>query len=394
MSMLITASANHTLDALLELVCVRIQLTETQDLRARGHYSAVADWLSREGSPLRRFSPHIFPQGSQRLGTTTKPVGRSEFDLDAICKLTVREPVHPGELYRLLWERLAAHETYRPMMKPMPRCVRLEYAGDFHLDIAPAIPDVEWGGDALLVPDLQANLALAHPENDRWKSTDPQGFATWFEDCCVAPTWALNEKFARAQVDPVPEQEPIHAKPALKRSVQLFKRWRDVEYADRTHKAPPSIILTTLSGHFYEGQQLCTDALSSVLESIVSQIELGRRICLTNPAHQEENICEKWDANPAAYDDFAKAVTGFRDRWQRLQQLRGLDNIQEELAELFGESPVRWAMGEMAKQQVVRPRESGNLRIHPRSSGLLIPTTALSGGISIRSNTFHGDGKR
>jgi len=68
-AMTLTASANHTLDALLELVCVELQLTETQDAQSRGHYQAVADWLSRDGSPLQHFRPHIFPQGSQRLGT-------------------------------------------------------------------------------------------------------------------------------------------------------------------------------------------------------------------------------------------------------------------------------------------------------------------------------------
>jgi hypothetical protein len=82
MQTLVTASANHTLDALLELVCVRVQLTQTQDTASRQHYHAVTDWLSREGSSVRQFSPHIFPQGSQRLGTTTKPIRQAEFDLD------------------------------------------------------------------------------------------------------------------------------------------------------------------------------------------------------------------------------------------------------------------------------------------------------------------------
>ncbi len=388
-----TASANHMLDALLELVCVRVQLTDTQDQRARGHYWAVADWLSRDGSPLRQFSPHIFPQGSQRLGTTTKPFERSEFDLDAICKFTVWERIRPAELYRLLWQRLAEHDTYRPMMKRMPRCIRLEYAGDFHLDIAPAIPDADSGGQVLLVPDLDTNLALEHPVNEQWKSTNPQGYADWFDDRCVLD-WELTEKYARAQVDPVPDREPIHAKPALKRSVQLFKRWRDVEYTDRTHLSPPSVILTTLSGHFYAGQQLCTDALEAILEATVRQVTEGRRICLTNPAHPSENLCEKWDSNPASYRDFAKSVTQFRDRWQRLQWLRGLGDIGRELKELFGESPVDWAINELAQRQVIRPRQDRTLRVQPRSSGLLVPGSAATGELGIRSNTFHGDNER
>lgn len=384
------ASTNHTLDALLELVCVRVQLTATQDRQARDHYDAVADWLSRDGSPLAAFSPHIFPQGSQRLGTTTKPIAQSEFDLDAICLLDIRVPCHPGLLYQLLWQRLWQSGVYRPLMKRLPRCVRLEYAGDFHLDIAPAVPDLEYGGSAILVPDLDANLALEHPENDEWKSTDPQGYAKWLENRCL-PVFVFNEKYARAQVDPVPDNEPIHAKPALKRSVQLFKRWRDVEYADRCTLAPPSIILTTLAGHFYAGESLCTDTLTSILNTTVREIEAGRQIRLTNPAHPSENICEKWDNNPAAYRDFCKAITAFRDRWERLKQMRGLPDIEDELSDLFGESPVHAAIIELAKREVIEPRERRTLSVQPRALGRLTSVLPASGGLPIRPNTFHGE---
>lgn len=388
MAMLVTASANHALDALLELICLRIQLTATQDQRARDHYAAVANWLAREGSPLHRFAPHIFPQGSQRLGTTTKPIARAEFDLDAICKLSIPAAISPGELYAMIWDRLAANETYRPMMRRMPRCVRLEYAGDFHLDLAPAISDPRYSGQVILVPDLNANLALHHPQNNEWKSTNPLDYAEWFDDRC-RPALLLNEKYARAQVDPVPDQEPIHAKPALKRSVQLFKRWRDIEYAERSHLAPPSIILTTLSGHFYRGQPLCTDALGAILDATVQYVEQGHASCLTNPAHGPEVICEKWDSNAAAFRDFSFAVTAFQERWQRLLHRRGLDDIEAELSELFGESPVRWAIGELARNQVVTPRESRSIRVQPRS-GLLTSSAMAAHGLAVPSNTFHG----
>lgn len=391
MTMLITASANHTLDALLESLCIKLQLTKTQDVRSRVHYKAVTDWLAEEGSPLYLFSPHIFPQGSQRLGTTTKPVGRAEFDLDAVCKLALNPQCSPGQLYSLIWDRLASHETYRKMMKRLPRCVRLNYSGDFHLDIAPAIPDSECGGNCILVPDLDANLSLLHPENDSWKSTNPIDYAEWFEDQC-APVFVVNEKYASAQVDPVPDTEAVHAKPALKRSVQLFKRWRDVEYEQRPGLAPPSIILTTLSGHFYEGQQLCTDALQSILDSTVDQIQSTKRLCLKNPAHPQENICEKWDEVEGSYRDFCVAVSEFQNRFQQLQSVRGLDRIEEELAALFGESPVQSVVKEYIDKRVTAPRNNGSLRVRP-GSGLLVPAVVAPSAIAMPRNTFHGDRK-
>lgn len=76
--MLITASENHTLDTLLELLCTNLQLTESQDLRARGHYGAVSRWLAADGSFLRVYSPHIYPQGSQRRRMRYCPHSPSE----------------------------------------------------------------------------------------------------------------------------------------------------------------------------------------------------------------------------------------------------------------------------------------------------------------------------
>lgn len=383
--MLITASANHALDALLESVCVRLQLTRTQDTKVRSHYQAVSDWLAEEGSPLQEFSPHIFPQGSQRLGTTTKPVGQAEFDLDAVCKLNVEQLCSPGQLYSLIWDRLAAHAKYRKMMQRLPRCIRLNYSGDFHLDIAPAIPDKACGGNCILVPDLKADLSLLHPLNNSWKSTNPVDYAEWFEGKCVA-TWVLEGKYARAQVDPVPEPEPIHAKPALKRSVQLFKRWRDVEYESRSKLAPPSIILTTLSGSLYGGQQLCTDALQGILSETVDLVQSTDRLCLKNPAHLEEDICEKWDAVVGSYGDFRDSVTEFLDRFEQLQSVRGLDRIERELADLFGESLAQSSVKDFVDQQIAMPRSNGSMRVRP-DVGSLVPAT----GIAVPRNTFHGD---
>ena len=52
--------------------------------------------------------------------------------------------------------------------------------------------------------------------------------------------------------------EPIHQKPALKREVQLQAMAASVE--DRKRLEPPSIVLTTLAGHFHASEVLCSDA--------------------------------------------------------------------------------------------------------------------------------------
>jgi hypothetical protein len=387
MPQMVTASANHTLDVLLELVCVSIQLTKTQEKLAAERYASVTDWLNEPDSPVRPYMPHIFPQGSLRLGTTSKPIKDADFDLDVVCLLNARPGCHPGDLYRLVWDRMATNGKYRPMMIRLPRCIRLDYSGNFHLDIVPALPDSTKGVDCILVPDLDANLALDHPKNDRWKSSNPTGYAKWFENRCARST--ITERYAQSKVDPLPSPQPIHEKPALKRSVQLLKRWRDLEYEDRPHLSPPSIILTTLSAHLYCGGWLCADVLRTIVNQIVAKVENGKPIRLTNPANQSENICEKWEQTPKSYHDFCNAVTAFRDRWERLITTRGLDDIQETLAELFGEGPVRFAIKELANRNVVRPRQDGRLHF---ATGLgAIGAATSSRRTSVPPNNFFGN---
>ena len=91
------------------------------------------------------------------------------------------------------------------------------------------------------------------------------------------------------------------------------------------------IIFTTLSGHLYRGEQLCTDALHTILNGVVAMLDTGDPICLTNPANSKEDICEKWQKNHDSFTAFAQAIREFRARWERLLDMRGLDDIATEL---------------------------------------------------------------
>jgi hypothetical protein len=73
-----------TLDDLLDLICVELQLTRTQFLDAEGKYQAIGRWLAEGNSPLADQAIRIYPQGSMALGTTVRPRGHEEFDLETM----------------------------------------------------------------------------------------------------------------------------------------------------------------------------------------------------------------------------------------------------------------------------------------------------------------------
>ena len=123
------------LAGVLELLCQQLELTPTQYEDATAKYGAVGSWLN-DGLLHTRLDPEMFAQGSIRLGTTVRPLGRDEFDVDLVCWLVGgHDGLEPSRIMRLIGDRLREHKTYCAMLEAKNRCWRLNYAGEFHMDI-------------------------------------------------------------------------------------------------------------------------------------------------------------------------------------------------------------------------------------------------------------------
>jgi hypothetical protein len=367
----IAASANAELDILLECLCVALQLTETLYQDAQQKYRAVARWLSQPGSPLVLYEPDIYPQGSMLLLTTVKPRTHEEYDVDLVCLLRVdRYGCSSMALYEAVARRLMAHDTYRKILERMKRCLRLNYAGQLHLDILPACPNIERGGTAIWVPDRKL---------EGWKESDPKGYGNWFARC------ALREgRVIKARVEPLPPNQAAHDKAPLRRTVQLLKRRRDVVF-NGSDLAPRSVILTTLAGHHYGGHDLCADALETVLAGIVRQIEATPGVIqVLNPVNSAEDFGES--LNERSYSAFVDYVDDFRDRLGRLSSISGIDHIAQALGDLFGETVVHKAV-DLYAERYSSARESGALRVAGPLVGL---TTSVTHSRPVPKHTFYG----
>jgi len=240
--MFLTESFDTQLDDLLDRACAALELSPTQHQTAEARYRAIGQWLSAPGTVLARFRPEIYPQGSLRIGTTVRPFARLEYDLDLVCELVgldwqqVRNPI---AVLNTAEQRLREHDTYKHMLERKNRCIRVNYANEFHLDVLPGCPHPGDGTDRILVPDRKAQA---------WTASNPKGYADWFEARC-----ALGEAVIKA-IQPLPAQEPADMKATLKRIVQLLKRWRDLRYRHDPANAPISIVLTTLAGTYLLGR--------------------------------------------------------------------------------------------------------------------------------------------
>jgi hypothetical protein len=311
-------------DELLEQIAEALQLTPTQYESAAEKYAAVGRWLAAPESPLHALQPVIYPQGSMALQTTVKPLRRMEYDLDLVCE--VQPSGHSAmQLFDLVYTRLHENGTYRPIVEKKKRCVRLNYAGNFHLDIIPARPDHSRPPPSVVIPDRKLQ---------EWTRSNPKGYATWFHI-----KGGRVEKL-RAAVEPLPSQTSPDLKTPLSVAVQIIKRRRDVMFGD-SDLAPRSVVLTTLAAKHYAGEQHVAAVVAQVLAGIDAEIRATapQRICVPNPTNNDERFCDSFtDESYRAFADFVRTM--LREVGE-LNAAMQRDDLRRRLVAMFGESPVQ-----------------------------------------------------
>lgn len=377
----------------LEAVCEQLELTETQYQEAKTRFEGVGRWLA-DGSHPALAGVLIYVQGSTAIGTTVKPIGRNEHDVDLIAKLMGSAGSYPpSAIKKLVGDRLKEHGTYERLLEEMCRCWRLDYANEFHLDITPSVPnpDCPNGGD--LVPDKELRA---------WKASNPIGYRDLFaRRAALAPRLRLQksvfsaDEAARPSVEPYPVARRF--KGVLRRTVQITKRHRDVHFIRRPLEcAPISVIVTTLLAKSYERCALHReyedelDVLIDVIAGMTDFIQFLRgRWYIWNETTANENFAEKWNSHPDRAQSFFSWHRKLVEDMTSLRTIEGIDRIARRLDDALGEGPASVAVAHI-EDAVSSARRSGALRYG--TSGLIaapaIATVAPS--VAVAKNTFFG----
>ena len=294
-----------------------LELPDSAYDKARKRYEDLGEWFDRDESAVSGNCPHIFPQGSFRLGTAIRPLDESEeYDLDLACKLRdgISKDSHTQEtLKKLIGIELEAYRKARGIkneLEPKHRCWRLEYQDDlsFHMDIVPCIPADENRRKAILESirktgldeyvagsASQTTISITDDRHegykhicDDWNISNPEGYAKWFEyRMNPQQTRILLEK---AQVDGVPL---FKKKTPLQRVIQILKRHRDNWSKDNPDLKPISIIITTLAARAYNGETDIVAALGNVLEKMGGLVSPSKPR-VPNPVDPEEDFADRW----------------------------------------------------------------------------------------------------
>ncbi|MBB2701073.1 UNVERIFIED_ORG: hypothetical protein GGI66_005787 [Rhizobium esperanzae] len=380
----------------LERMCATLEISQSQSTLAQERYEGVGGWLAESDDALLK-AIGIFLQGSTAIGTTVKPIGSNEHDVDLVAHVPgLGIWVEPATLKKAIGDRLRENGHYKPLLVEMGRCWRLVYANEFHLDITPSIPnrDCSMGGE--FVPDRALKV---------WKPSNPKGYkALFLERVKLVPRFRVMkglqaEDRAHASVEPYPEQS--HFKGILQRIVQILKRHRDVFILAHdldTSLSPISVLVTTLASQSYEycvrtnvydsELDLLVDVIRRMPDFIETRIVNGRtHWYVWNETTKGENFAEKWNGDPKRAEVFNTWHACVLNDIGRLRDVEGLDGLKQRLSDSFGPAPAKAVMDSITGE-ISLSRRTGLLTAVPNIG--LMTGLASAAATPVRANTFFG----
>lgn len=245
----------------------KVNLNQTRLNLLSQRVTAIESFLCSD-EVFGEYVTELIPQGSFAHGTIIKPVGNKEFDADVLVPMAEVPGWTAKEYVQKLYEAFGRSTMYKGMRSRRTRCVTINYAGDFHVDVVPfvtrygstyvtnrssdefelAAPDdfTEWleaknritNGNLVKVvrllkylrdhktrytiPSVTLTAALAHHVSETTKILDPDAYKN------VPNTLrTLSEELA-AQVADYPDSPPYVKDPGT--GQDLTDRWEDHNY--------------------------------------------------------------------------------------------------------------------------------------------------------------------
>lgn len=374
------------LSTLLEHVADSLDISRELHDEVVNQYREIANYLAAPDSPLQSADPDLYPQGSFSIGTVVRPVSDvDDYDIDMVCLLHLKkESVTQQELKDRIGDRLVQRPDLKRRLSESRRCWRLDFDG-YHLDVLPAIPDLELlaANDSILITDTE----LRH-----WQHSNPKGFTAWFRQVMAVALLREKQRLVEAthfrmSIADVPDDD---VKTPLQRAVQILKRHRDIHFAGEADVRPVSVILTTLAARAYNDEDNLVDALLAIVRRMPEHIEYRNgRWWVQNPVNMLENFADKWNEYPERRTAFMEWLASVQADFDVIAQERG-SALYESLKPMFGDRIVINAARKLGTTMAAHA-SVGGLRMASGTGNILTPTMAVAAPVvSSPRHTFYG----
>jgi hypothetical protein len=284
-----------------------VNLNQTRLDRLQQSVDALENFLS-EHDIFGEIYLDSIPAGSWAHRTIICPVNDTdEFDADVLLYIKERTDWQPKDYIQQLWSAFRSHETYKPLAQRKTRCVRIDYAGDFHIDV---VPYLERYGSHYITnrrePEDVGSFELSNPET----------FTEWIDE----RQRLTNGHFIK--------------------TIRLVKYLRDFK---NTFDCK-SIILMTLLGN--QVDQFATNQSSEIFTDVpTTLVTLLEKLAnwlpstmpdILDPGGTGDNFSTRYkdDWN---YDNFRTQIISYAERMRNAYEENSRAESMKEWQEIFGE---------------------------------------------------------
>lgn len=131
---------------------------------------AVGSFLSNGEDVISNNFIDLIPQGSYAQRTIINPVdANDEFDADVLLDMNEVEGWEAEDYVEQLYQVFRSSSTYREMVSRRSRCVTVNYAGEFHMDVVPYLTRHD-------------ERFITNRNKNQYELTNPEGFNEWLDE--------------------------------------------------------------------------------------------------------------------------------------------------------------------------------------------------------------------
>ncbi len=280
-----------------------VNLNDDRIAKLNRRVDAITTFL-RDHEVFGDYFIDVLPQGSYAQRTIIKPVAGREFDADVLLAMTEHPDWSPRDYTAELKRAFNASAKYKGKAHKRTRCVYIDYADDFHIDV---------------IPFVEGRPAITNNKSDSWETTDPQAFTEWLAG-----------------------KSRIVGGGRLEAVLRLLKYLRDT----KTTFSIKSVLLTILVGNSIESWRSAGDpeyygdiatALVHIIEDLNDYLQSNPTMpSIYDPAGTGRDFRERWDQD--GYSNFRAQILHYATKMREAYDAETVDDSVAAWQDAFGPS--------------------------------------------------------
>lgn len=283
----------------------KVNLSDARITQLNERVAAITNFLQTGEDQFAENFIDVLPQGSYAHRTIINPVQQNdEFDADLLLEMDEVEGWEAEDYVQELYTVFRSSATYRDMVSRHARCVKVDYANAFHIDV---VPYMERHGEHY----------ITNRDENLFELTNPEGYNEWLDG---------KNRLASGR---------------LVKVIRLMKYLRDFK---NTFDCK-SVILSILLGNSVNDAAAWGDdsqykdvpsALKSIIGSLDDYLQDNEVMpSIDDPSEPSQNFNHRWTQEK--YENFRNRIHTYRGWVDEAYDETDLEQSKAKWRRLFGE---------------------------------------------------------